>query len=142
MIDNESQSHGNCFLIYQMMNDMENVEKLQEEELACGGVTSEERVDDVIEAVGEAQSETEREADAEVMDVSPEGDAGNDSDEIEATDIDMLIAEAEARGYERGRTEGIEAWMNEGRKSRTPRREEPAESEVMILNNMRRSVWE
>lgn len=116
--------------------------------MAGGGVTAEERVEDVAEAVAEAVGEPEteadavREADVEIMDVSPEGDAGNDSAETEATDIDMLIAEAEARGYERGRTEGIEAWMNEGRRSRTPRREEPAESEVMILNNMRRSVWE
>lgn len=116
--------------------------------MAGGGVTAEERVEDVIEAVAEAVGEPEteadavREADAEVMDGSREENAGNVSDEIEAADIDRLIAEAEARGYERGRTEGIEAWMNEGRKSRTPRREEPAESEVMILNNMRRSVWE
>lgn len=148
MIDNESQSHGNCFFIYQKMNDMENVEKLQEEELACGVVTAEERVEDVAEAVAEAVGEPEteadavREADIEIMDVSQEGDAGTASAGTEAADIDRLIAEAEARGYERGRTEGIEAWMNEGRRGRTPRREEPTESEVMILNNMRRSVWE
>lgn len=136
------------FLIYQKMNDMENVEKLQEEELACGVVTAEERVEDVAEAVTEAVGEPEteadavREADVEIMDVSQEGDAGTASAGTEAADIDRLIAEAEARGYERGRTEGIEAWMNEGRRGRTPRREEPTESEVMILNNMRRSVWE
>ncbi len=136
------------FLIYQKMNDMENVEKLQEEELGCGVVTAEERVEDVAEAVAEAVAEPEteadavREADVEIMDVSQEGDAGTASAGTEAADIDRLIAEAEARGYERGRTEGIEAWMNEGRRGRTPRREEPTESEVMILNNMRRSVWE
>lgn len=136
------------FFIYQKMNDMENVEKLQEEELACGVVTAEERVEDVAEAVAEAVGEPEteadavREADIEIMDVSQEGDAGTASAGTEAADIDRLIAEAEARGYERGRTEGIEAWMNEGRRGRTPRREEPTESEVMILNNMRRSVWE
>jgi len=56
-------------------------------------------------------------------------------------DIEALIAEAEARGYERGRNEKIEAWMNEGRKRRMAA-PEPAESEVMILNNMRKSVWE
>lgn len=112
--------------------------------MAGGGVTAEERVEDVAEAVGESETEADavREADVEIMDVSPEENAGNVSDETEAADIDRLIAEAEARGYERGRTEGIEAWMNEGRRGRTPRGEEPAESEVMILNNMRRSVWE
>ena len=136
------------YRIIEKMNDMENVEKLQEEELACGVVTAEERVEDVAEAVAEAVGEPEteadavREADVEIMDVSQEGDAGTASAGTEAADIDRLIAEAEARGYERGRTEGIEAWMNEGRRGRTPRREEPTESEVMILNNMRRSVWE
>jgi hypothetical protein len=57
-------------------------------------------------------------------------------------EVERLIAEAEARGYERGRNENIEAWMNEGRAGRQNASQEVAENEVMILNNMRRSVWE
>lgn len=56
-------------------------------------------------------------------------------------DLEQLLAEAEARGYERGRNEGIEAWMNEGRRVLRAERDDAPEGEVMILNNMRRSVW-
>ena len=73
-------------------------------------------------------------------------DDADDSEGMTATvrteaEVERLIAEAEARGYERGRNENIEAWMNEGRAGRQ-NDHEVAENEVMILNNMRRSVWE
>lgn len=73
-------------------------------------------------------------------------DDADDSEGMTATvrteaEVERLIAEAEARGYERGRNENIEAWMNEGRVGRQ-NDHEVAENEVMILNNMRRSVWE
>lgn len=61
---------------------------------------------------------------------------------VNESEVERLIAEAEARGYERGRNENIEAWMNEGRSGRQNASHEVAENEVMILNNMRRSVWE
>lgn len=61
---------------------------------------------------------------------------------VTESEVERLIAEAEARGYERGRNENIEAWMNEGRSGRQNASHEVAENEVMILNNMRRSVWE
>ncbi len=74
-------------------------------------------------------------------------DDADDSEGMTATvrteaEVERLIAEAEARGYERGRNENIEAWMNEGRAGRQNASQEVAENEVMILNNMRRSVWE
>lgn len=74
-------------------------------------------------------------------------DDADDSEGMTATvrteaEVERLIAEAEARGYERGRNENIEAWMNEGRAGRQNASHEVAENEVMILNNMRRSVWE
>lgn len=74
-------------------------------------------------------------------------DDADDSEGMTATvrteaEVERLIAEAEARGYERGRNENIEAWMNEGRSGRQNVIHEVAENEVMILNNMRRSVWE
>lgn len=74
-------------------------------------------------------------------------DDADDSEEpvasgVTEAEVERLIAEAEARGYERGRNENIEAWMNEGRAGRQNASHEVAENEVMILNNMRRSVWE
>lgn len=82
------------------------------------------------EADGEAEADVEAEAGAMVSGV----------------EIERLIAEAEARGYERGRHEGIEAWMREGVAERCDGRrvigDDVGDSEVMILNNMRRSVWE
>lgn len=65
-------------------------------------------------------------------------------DGLTPAEMERLIAEAEARGYERGRNAGIEAWINESRHAAIPHsREKPdSESEIMILNNMRRSVWD
>lgn len=84
---------------------------------------------------------------ANECDVTPTQDDADDSEGMTATvrteaEVERLIAEAEARGYERGRNENIEAWMNEGRAGRQNASHEVAENEVMILNNMRRSVWE
>lgn len=84
---------------------------------------------------------------ASECDVTPTQDDADDSEGMTATvrteaEVERLIAEAEARGYERGRNENIEAWMNEGRSGRQNASHEVAENEVMILNNMRRSVWE
>lgn len=74
-------------------------------------------------------------------------DDADDSEEpvasgVTEAEVERLIAEAEARGYERGRNENIEAWMNEGRTGRQNASHEVVENEIMILNNMRRSVWE
>lgn len=84
---------------------------------------------------------------ASECDVTLTQDDADDSEGMAATvrteaEVERLIAEAEARGYERGRNENIEAWMNEGRAGRQNASHEVAENEVMILNNMRRSVWE
>lgn len=84
---------------------------------------------------------------ASKCDVTLTQDDADDSEGMTATvrteaEVERLIAEAEARGYERGRNENIEAWMNEGRAGRQNASHEVAENEVMILNNMRRSVWE
>lgn len=57
-------------------------------------------------------------------------------------DIAALIAEAEARGYERARRERIEEWMSEGSGNRDSNGGSEDYGEVMILNNLRPSVWE
>ncbi len=58
-------------------------------------------------------------------------------------ELDCLVSEAEERGYLRGRNEAVETLMNR------PGHRKPAESEdddgedaVMILREMRRSVWD
>lgn len=93
----------------------------------------------------ETGSETEAggETGGEVAD-APETNPTPTADARSPEEVERLIAEAEARGYERGRNAGIEAWINESRRSALPHsREKPdCESEIMILNNMRRSVWD
>lgn len=112
--------------------------------------------DKVVDVAVTVNDEATAREDAEVVDAEAANDAeaagaddGNDRKEVdeeatgaEAVDIEQLIAEAEARGYERGRNEGIEAWMNEGRGVYAAEREADGDGEVMILNNMRRSVWD
>lgn len=60
-------------------------------------------------------------------------------------DIEALIAEAEQRGYLRGRNENIESLMQAPGIYERPRDKPAAHadqtSEVLILNNIRRSVW-
>ena len=58
-------------------------------------------------------------------------------------DMEQLIAEAEHRGYLRGRNEAVAIemqrpaqWENETKLPAMP------DSESLILNNMRRSVWD
>lgn len=58
-------------------------------------------------------------------------------------ELDRLVNEAEERGYLRGRNEAVETLMNR------PSHRKPAEAEeddgedaVMILREMRRSVWD
>lgn len=103
-------------------------------EVADQEVAEQEAVVEMAEAQSGGEDEAVGETEAEIGDGVPT--------EEESVDIEALIAEAEARGYERGRNEGIEAWMNEGRRGRVAEPAPAAESEVMILNNMRRSVWE
>lgn len=94
--------------------------------------------DELTEAEAGLKAEADGEAEADV-----EAEAGA---MVSGVEIERLIAEAEARGYERGRHEGIEAWMREGVAERCDGRrvigDDVGDSEVMILNNMRRSVWE
>ncbi|MBD5211252.1 MAG: hypothetical protein HDS77_08320 [Bacteroidales bacterium] len=97
------------------------------------------------ETGGGDASETEAggETGGEVAD-APETNPTPTDGAISPEEVERLIAEAEARGYERGRNAGIEAWINESRRIALPHsREKPdCESEIMILNNMRRSVWD
>lgn len=114
------------------MKEMENGLEEQDE------MTAVETADGVAE---ETVTETEEQVMPEEAETAiGEGTAAPPEPE-EAVDVEALIAEAEARGYERGRNEKIEAWMNEGRNGR-PAVPAAHESEVMILNNMRKSVWE
>lgn len=62
--------------------------------------------------------------------------------EDKEAEIERMLAEAEARGYDRGRNERIETWLNEGRSKMATAASKEPESEIMILNNMRKSVWE
>lgn len=77
------------------------------------------------------QASTQPDTTDDAVDVAPDTDN---------TSIEQLIAQAEQRGYLRGRNENIEALMHQ---SDTPARDEPQpSSEIMILNNLRPSVWQ
>ena len=63
----------------------------------------------------------------------------------EAPAISALIAEAEQRGYLRGRNESIEALMQRPGMMEhrdTGRPQDPSDTEPMILGNRRPSIWE
>lgn len=59
----------------------------------------------------------------------------------EPPDIDRLIAEAEHRGYMRGRNESIEQLMRPADAPADNSGEPDRRTEVLILNNLRESVW-
>lgn len=72
--------------------------------------------------------------------------AGNDSGMVKLSEIEALVAEAEERGYLRGRNESIERLMRRpGILEQEPWQRETyvqPETEPMILNNPRVSIWD
>jgi hypothetical protein len=72
--------------------------------------------------------------------------AGNDSGMVKLSEIEALVAEAEERGYLRGRNESIERLMRRpGILEQEPWQREAyiqPETEPMILNNPRVSIWD
>ncbi len=75
-----------------------------------------------------------------------EKDCGNENeDENEGVDIEALIAEAEQRGYLRGRNERIEQLMDEPGLLERDGNGAPGETEsekVEILRHRRISIWD
>jgi len=65
---------------------------------------------------------------------------------MKESEIDKLVAQAEERGYLRGRNESIDELMRRpGMMEREPWSracEQAAESEPMILNNLKVSIWD
>lgn len=97
-----------------------------------------------VEATGCEASETNcLEATDNPVEVS--ADAADSTTSSDAPNIEQLIAEAEQRGYLRGRNESIKQLMAQPAmyEQLNARPHQPStDSEVMILNNMRRSVWD
>lgn len=77
---------------------------------------------------------------------SRENDCGNEpADEHESADIGTLLAEAEHRGYMRGRNERIEQLMEEPgmlERNSDSERCEGEEEKVEILRHRRISIWD
>lgn len=114
---------------------MENKE-LTEETVPCEAV---EMPSDAVDGNGAEPVETERIEDRDC----PVGQNGNT--EAGIPDVDRLVAEAEERGYLRGRNERIEELMKRPGVFEPSAEERSGgdrqKPEVMILNNMRHSVW-
>lgn len=133
------------------INEMGNEINMPEEEFLnegiCNVVDNEAEVaEEVLESINATENDTTTEEttteDAPAEEVNDIEELTEMGAESKSEDIEQLLVEAEARGYERGRNERIETWLNEGRsKIATATSKEP-ESEIMILNNMRKSVWE
>lgn len=96
-------------------------------------------------AAATAEPTTEPEAVTEAVAEEPAATATEDEPTAVLTpeELDRLVSEAEERGYLRGRNEAVETLMNR------PGHRKPAETEdddgddaVMILREMRRSVWD
>lgn len=71
-------------------------------------------------------------------------DVPDDDVSLNAADVERLVAEAEERGYLRGRNERIDEFMGAPalwQPSHSGGGEMPA-THVMILDNLKRSVWE
>lgn len=97
----------------------------------------------------ETQPETTPEADAAEEAAAPaESPESNDSSETpEATDIEALLAEAEQRGYLRGRNEAIEASMHtpallENSRLTRARELEAPDPASLFLSRIRPGVWD
>ncbi|MCM1448750.1 MAG: hypothetical protein NC082_00250 [Clostridiales bacterium] len=61
---------------------------------------------------------------------------------IDLEKLESLLAEAEQRGYKRGRNENIAAMMERPSDSDPLLPDIGPEPQVLILNNMRPSIWE
>ncbi len=87
----------------------------------------------------EAVEETESEQQSEANEEKPETE-----DESNSDDMERLIAEAEHRGYIKGRNERIDELMSTSRMWQPEHTIPHAEGapQVMILDNLRRSVWD
>lgn len=89
--------------------------------------------------------ETEKPLDSASAEVSEDNESTETSpaDVTAPVDIDALIAEAEERGYRRGRNEQIENLMGiPPEMSSEPDKETTVHPEVLILNYFRPSIWD
>lgn len=95
------------------------------------------------EDAGDSDADASQASDAAAAAV----DAVSACDEmVKVSEIEALVAQAEERGYLRGRNESIERLMHQpGILEREPWRRETSgqtDSEPMILNNLRVSIWD
>lgn len=96
----------------------------------------------------ETQPETTPEADAAEAPAPAEAPESQESPETpEATDIEALLAEAEQRGYLRGRNEAIEASMHtpallENSRLTRARALEAPDPASLFLSRIRPGVWD
>lgn len=97
-----------------------------------------------VAAENPANSESEPSATVTPGSAAPAEEPPTCADAMQApepSDIDRLIAEAEHRGYMRGRNESIEQLMHPVGTPADDGVDRDRPSEVLILNNLCESVW-
>ena len=126
------------------MNENLETQELQEmqseESVTVSDVMTDEQAENPENLTPEVQT-------ANVKDVgnAPEEEIAEENSDMIAAEVEAKIAEAEHRGYLRGLNERAERLMQRpapGETSSEQKAEYHADDEVMLLNNIRKSIWD
>lgn len=126
------------------MNENLETQELQEmqseESVTVSDVMTDEQAENPENLTPEVQT-------ANVKDVgnAPEEEIAEENSDMIAAEVEAKIAEAEHRGYLRGLNERAERLMQRpapGEANIRQKAEYHTDDEVMILNNIRKSIWD
>lgn len=126
------------------MNENLETQELQEmqseESVTVSDVMTDEQAENPENLIPEVQT-------ANMKDVgnAPEEEIAEENSDMIAAEVEAKIAEAEHRGYLRGLNERAERLMQRpapGEANIGQKAEYHTEDEVMILNNIRKSIWD
>lgn len=126
------------------MNENLETQELQEmqseESVTVSDVMTDEQAENPENLTPEVQT-------ANVKDVgnAPEEEIAEENSDMVAAEVEAKIAEAEHRGYLRGLNERAERLMQRpapGEANIGQKAEYHTDDEVMILNNIRKSIWD
>lgn len=122
------------------LETQEMQEMQSEESVTVSDVMTDEQAENPENLTPEVQT-------ANVKDVgnAPEEEIAEEKSDMIAAEVEAKIAEAEHRGYLRGLNERAERLMQRpavGEANSEQKAEYHTDDEVMILNNIRKSIWD